>query len=633
MSRLLADLRAVERMLAEGFFETGVRRIGAEQELVLVDDHWDPAPVAVEVLQRIDDPHVTTELARFNLEFNCDPLHFEGKCLSRLEAQLHDLLELVRKACREEGARPLLMGILPTLQLSDLAWNNITPRERYYALNDRLTKLRGGGYELDIKGIDELTVRHETVMLEALNTSFQLHYQVDPETFALSYNVAQAVAGPMIAAAANSPVLFGKRLWHETRIAIFQQAVETRRPDMPHERDTLPRVRFGEQWCESSVMELFRSDVARQRMLFGSEVVEDPFAALDAGRAPKLAAIQTHNSTVYRWNRACYGITEGRPHLRIENRLLGAGPTILDEMANAALWFGLMAGLPSVVPELTDRLDFDDAKGNFVAAAKQGLTAQFTWLDGKVIPARSLLLDELIPIARAGLVDSGVDSEDVEKYLSVMHDRVDRGQTGAQWMLSSVARMRGKGTRAERLCALTAATGGRQDKGHPVHEWELADVCECGDWRPNYLRVGQYMTTNLFTVHEDESLELVASIMDWQQIRHVPVEDSAQRLVGLVSYRRLLRVLADSSHGPLRDMAVRDVMLRDPITGTPSMSTLEAVELMRANGLSCLPIVSDGKLVGIVTEHDFMQIAGQLLEQSLRASEAEASKRAQAGQE
>lgn len=618
MSRLLADLRALDRMLEEGRFETGIRRIGAEQELVLIDRHGNPAPVAIEVLDRIDDPRVTTELARFNLEFNCDPIVFSDRCLSELEKQITGLLALVGEAARMSHASPLLVGILPTLQLTDLGWNNITPRERYYALNERITKLRGGGYELDIKGIDEITVRHDTLMLEALNTSFQLHWQVEPSAFVDTFNVAQVIAGPIIAASANSPVLFGKRLWHETRIAIFEQAVDARPEGSPHERDVFARVHFGEAWCRSGIAELYKSDVSRYRMLFGPTVDEDPIAELDAGRTPKLVALQTHNSTVYRWNRPCYGITGGKPHLRIENRLLPAGPSVVDEVASAALWFGLMASLTTEIENLTERMDFDDAKGNFIAAAKLGLNAQFAWLDGVRHPAHALLEESLIPAARRGLASAGLASKDIERYLGVVERRVSSGQTGAQWMLSTVARMRGMGTRAERLCALTAGIASRQKTGAPVHEWSIGDLTESGDWRPNYLRVGQYMTTNLFTVDEEESLELVASIMDWQQIRHVPVEDASHRLIGLVTHRGLLRALANPADKPLESLAVRDVMLTELVTASPEMSTLEAIELMRAHTLSCLPIVKGDQLVGIVTEHDFMRIAGQLLEESLR---------------
>ncbi len=618
MQRLLADLRALERMLDEGLFETGVRRMGAEQEMVLIDEAGQPAPVATDIMPLIDDPRVTHELGRFNLEYNCDPIDLGPGALTTLERQLDGAMATVRSACAKVGARPLLTGILPTLQLSDLSHENIVPKARYYELDKKVRELRGGHYELRIKGIDELTVRHDSIMLEALNTSYQLHYQVDPGEFAIAFNTAQAIAGPVLAACCNSPVLFGKRLWRETRIAIFQQAVDTRPESSPHERELLARVRFGEKWCRESVLELYKDDVARFRMMFGAEHDEKPLEQLDRGQIPKLIALQTHNSTVYRWNRPCYGITGGRPHLRIENRYLPSGPTIGDEVANTALWIGLMASIPRAFPGLTGRLAFEDAATNFVSAARAGLDSQMIWLDERSVPAHTLVLDVLLPLAREGLGLLGLDAGEIDRSLSIIAQRVESRQTGAHWMLASVAAMQGKGTRAERLGALTAATAKHQLQGDPVHTWPLASLSDSGAWERNYQTVGQYMVTDLFTVHEDELIDLAASIMDWERVRHVPVEDSEHRLVGVVSYRELLRLLADPNRHA-ETVSVGKVMRRDPVCVSPQTTTLEAIEMMRKHSISCLPVVTpDKKLVGIVTEHDFMRIAGQLLEGSLR---------------
>ncbi|MCA9287148.1 MAG: hypothetical protein KDA05_01100, partial [Phycisphaerales bacterium] len=320
---LLNDLRALERMHEQGLIERGVRRIGAEQELVLVDRHWAPCPLGPEILARITDPRVTTELALFNLECNLDPLTLGGACLARMEAGLRQVLGVVQQAAAEFEATVVLTGILPTLALSDLSSQNITPRPRYFAIDEAVRRIRGGPYELRIKGADDLSVTNESIMLEALNTSFQVHYQVSDQEFPALFNIAQAIAAPTLAAAANSPILFGKRLWHETRIAIFQQVVETRSNRTPG-REGLARVRFGEGWVEHSVLEVFRSDVSRFRALIGADAEEDSLAALDQGRIPRLRALQTFNGTVYRWNRPCYGVTDGKPHLRIENRVLPA---------------------------------------------------------------------------------------------------------------------------------------------------------------------------------------------------------------------------------------------------------------------------------------------------------------------
>ncbi len=615
---LLRDLQAMEQMIGDGRIESGVRRMGVEQEMFLVNEGWRPAPMAMEVLERLGDPF-TTELALFNLEANIEPQLVEGLCFSTIEARISELLVRAREAAHQAGAEIVLTGILPTLTKSDLTLDNITPRPRYHALNDALLKMRAGEpYKLRIEGTDELYIEHDSVLLEACNTSCQVHLQVDSDEFASLYNVAQLVTAPVLAAAVNSPVLMGKRLWDETRIALFQQSVDTRSTGV-HMRELSPRVRFGEQWVNESVMELFQEDIARFRVLLTSKVHEDPLRVLKEGGIPKLEALQLNNSTVYRWNRPCYGASEGQPHLRIECRVLPAGPSLQDEMANAALWIGLVLGVSEAYGDVRDRIDFDDVKANFLMASRHGLRAGFTWIDGETFSARRLLEDELLPLARAGLASTGVDAGDIDHYLGIIRERVESGNTGTQWMVRSLAGMRGQGTTSERLAAVTAATVARQVEGRPVHEWEDANIHEAGGWRLNYVRVEQYMTTALFTVHEDELVGMVAFLMDRKQIRHVLVEDDEHRLVGLVSYRSVLRLMAEG-YDQVSDDAppVKSIMERDPVSVAPETPTLEAIDLLRQHRVSCLPVVQHGKLVGIISERDFMPIAYELLEDKLR---------------
>jgi len=615
---LLEDLRALEQIVSRGMIESGVRRIGAEQEFFLVDHQFRAAPVATSLLPELEDAGFTTELARFNLETNLDPQELTGDCFARVEQQLRDRLEMARRVARRHGAEVVLTGILPSLTKSDLSLDNITPRPRYYALNEALTKMRGGTYRLQIEGIDELHMEHDSAMLEACNTSFQVHLQVSADEFAARYNAAQAMTAPVLAAAVNSPLLFGRRLWAETRIALFQQSLDTRAAS-PHLRELAPRVRFGEDWVKDSVVELFQEDIMRFRVLMATEVGQDPFSEMEAGRVPRLEALQLHNSTVYRWNRPCYGISNGRPHLRIECRSIPAGPSIVDEIANMAFWVGLVTAAVPAHPDLTERLDFDAAKSNFLAAARHGPAAVFTWLDGSQVKAFDLIKHDLLPLAAGGLRDAGVAATDVDRYLGIIERRVDTGQTGAQWHLASLAGLRNQGTRAERLAALTAATVTRQQEVTPVHDWPLARLEEAGGWKQNYTRVDQYMLTDLFTVNEDELVDLVAFLMDRRKIRHVLVEDGEHRLVGLVSYRGLLRLIANGKAGANGlGMPVKEIMTRDPITITPETLTTEAISLMRKNGISILPVVKNDKLVGVVTEAEFLPIASQLLEEKLR---------------
>lgn len=617
MRALLHDLRALERMLDENLFEEGVARIGAEQEAFLIDRTGRPAAASLAMLERLKDPHFTTELGLFQLEMNLDPQKFSGDCLSRMQQQLEGLIGNARQAANELGFEIVLAGILPTLRKSDLGLDNMVPNVRYQALNEATTRLRGEAYYIHIRGIDELRAQHDSVMVEACNASFQTHLQVGAKEFANAYNIAQAIAGAVLSCSANSPLLWGRRLWAETRIPLFEQAVDSRNPGQA--REMAPRVTFGNRWLRGSVLGIYKEDIARFRALVGTDLDEDPLRVLDQGKAPALKALRLFNGTIYRWNRACYGITNGRPHLRIENRVLPSGPSIVDEIANAALWLGAMKGLLKRHEDITRVMEFEHAKHNFVAAARQGLGAPLVWLGGREMPAPALILDHLLPLAAEGLDSCGITPKDRNRLLDVVERRVRSGRGGARWALFSLAGMKDQGTLAERLTALTTATVERQKGGAPVSEWEPARLDEGGGWKNNYVTVEQYMTTDVFTVHPDEPVDLVAKLMEWEKIRHIPVEDHEHRLIGIVSYRALLRLLSDPDLAQrAHSIAISDIMKRDPITVFPTMTTLRAIEVMREHNVGCLPVVTDGRLVGIVTEHDFMAIAGQLLEQKLR---------------
>jgi CBS domain-containing protein/gamma-glutamylcysteine synthetase len=611
---LLRDLQALERMIEQGAIESGVHRIGGEQELFFADAGWRPAPVAMEVLERLPEGRFNTEIGRFNLEINLDPIPVGARCLSQLEGTVHEYLDQVVQAAEQSGARVVLSGILPTLKHADLTLDNLTPQPRYFALNDTVLALRGGPLRLRIEGTDELQIEHDSVVLEACNTSFQVHLQVDAENFPRLYNAAQAALGPVLAAAVNSPLLFGKRLWEETRIALFQQSIDTRHL-VPHVREIVPRVRFGDAWVQHSPMEIFHHDISRQRVMFSGEITEDPLAVLEAGGTPHLQAFRIHNSTVYRWNRPCYGVTDGRPHLRIECRALPAGPTVRDQIANVALWLGLVAGLAEEHGDVGTLMDFDDARANFLAAARYGLRAGFSWFGGKRYSARDLLLLRLLPTARQGLRSLGVVLEEADSYLGVIEQRVATGHTGARWLLDSFGHIRNRGTRAEQLATITAGMAARARSGEPVHEWEPITQEEMVSYQESYDLVEQCMTTDLYTVHADDALELAITLMDRHQIRQILVEDDDHRLIGMISYRSLLRLL---SRGDLTSAAdtvcVGDVMEREPATVAPDSRTEHAIRLMREKKLSALPVLKDGKLVGIISERDVLPVAAHLLE-------------------
>ncbi|MCA9305381.1 MAG: CBS domain-containing protein [Phycisphaerales bacterium] len=627
MRSLLRDLQAMEQMLEGGLFETGVRRIGAEQEVVLIDASCHPAPVNQEILEALGDEHFTTELARFNIEYNLDPIEMGGNCLSAMESQINLYLSRLRRAAMDAHAEPILTGILPSLEKDDLSLDNMTPMPRYRALNDALNRLRGGPAKLSLKGVDELSVTHDSIMLEACNTSFQVHFQVDPDDFVRAYNIAQAVAGPVMCASVNSPLLFGRRLWRETRIALFQQSVDTRQVSESL-RESQARVSFGTHWVEDSVLELFKEDIARFRTIFADTHEEDPLAVLEAGGVPKLWSLRLHNGTVYRWNRPCYGVFGGKPHLRIENRILPSGPTPVDEIANAALWFGLMRGMSDRYGDVTAHMEFDDAAENFTSAARHGLEAQLRWIGQEAKPARELILKDLIPMAREGLRAERVDAVDIDRYLGVIEGRVSSGVTGAEWIVRNFGSLRNGTNRAERTYTITRAIAERGKSGAPVHQWSAVSGSELIGSPRSFQRVGQFMTTDLFTVNESDIVDLVASLMDWKHIRHIPVEDDAHRLVGVVSHRSLLRYLARLKQGQTTQaVPVSDIMQKNPVSVTPETPTLEAMRIMRDHRIGCLPVVRDEKLVGIVTEHDLVSLSGPLLERFLSGEgDADASR-------
>ena len=603
---LLQDLEALARMLETGLIERGVCRLGAEQELFLVEPCGNPAPVAEQVLARNRDPHLVPELTRFNLEINLDPVRLEGEALRRLEGQLLKRLAHARALARELGDDIALCGILPTIHLSDLTRDNMTPRPRYARLNETITRLRGGPIQLQVTGIDELFVQLDSIMVEGCNASFQVHLQVDPDAFPRYYNAAQMAAAPVLAAGVNAPVLFGKRLWHETRIAVFRQAIDTRSGNL-YLREMSPRVHFGTDWVRESVLEIYREDLARFRVLLTPEAPpEDALKVLEQGGIPRLEALQLFNGTVYRWNRACYGVSEGRPHLRIENRVLPSGPTPADEVANAAFWAGLVLELAHREPELPRRLDFDEARGNFIAAARLGLGAHLAWLDGTRWPARQLILEELLSLARAGLQRLGVDPADIAHYLGIIRERVESRQTGAEWQLRSLAAMKGQGSRAERLEALVLTMQAYQQENRPVHTWEPARlaVVRRREAQGNR-RVEHVMTTDLFTVQEDEPLQFVAALMDWKQLHFVPVEDTRHRPLGLVSRAAVQQALQKKD--PLT--AVRSVMNPHPMVVSPETPLAEAARLLKAPQAEALLVVHREQLVGLLSRADVMRFS------------------------
>lgn len=618
---VLNDLQALERMVDDGILESDVLRIGAEQEMFFIDSTMHPAPIISEVISAAKDDRLTTEIGKFNIEANLTPLEFRRNSLSLLEGELNEIIGKVRAAAAEFGGGIALCGILPTIQRSDLVEANLTPSPRYTELNRVLTALHGDDRMVHIKGLDEMSLHLKDTFIEFCNTSFQIHLQPRIDDFVRTYNWAQAVTAPVLAAAVNSPLLLGSRLWHETRLALFQHAVDERSP-MHHERNRPARVTFGRDWVRGSIVDVFHEDVARFRIILTRETQENSVLALEAGKIPELSAWRMHNGTVWRWNRACYGVLNGKPGLRIESRFLPSGPTTVDEVANAALFLGLLIAMPQEFGDVCNRLAFDDAKTNFFSAARNGLKAQLTWIDGQYYPARDLLLKQLIPLSRQGLKSICIDAADIDKYIGFITERVERGITGSQWMFDSLAGMDPAAKMNIRMRTLTAAMKKYQEENVPLHKWEPATIAEKTDWIDNYRTVEQFMTRDLFTVRPDDVIDLAANLMNWRHVRHVPVEDDLGNLVGIVSHRDLLKLFAERNGLQQSQTLVRDVMRTNLITVAPETLSLEALYLMRERNIGSLPVCRNGQLVGIITAHDFLTVSTRLFEERLKQETA-----------
>ena len=522
----------------------------------------------------------------------------------------------VAALAERHGAAVLLTGILPSLTLSQLKRRNMTPKRRYELLWEAVKKLRGDSHQLYIKGIDELMLEGDTVMLEACNTAFQIHYQVPPDRFPQFYNIAQLVTAPVLAAATNSPFLLGKRLWKETRIALFERSIDTRRPS-PHVRSSRSRVSFGDQWVRHSVLEIFQQDIARFRALMTHEGAEDPFEVLSRKEVPRLESLSLFNGTVYRWNRPCYGVWQGKPHLRIENRALPAGPSVEDEVANTAFLCGLMTGMAQEHEDITRLISFEEVEVQLLGCGSIRPGCPVV-LAGRKSPAGSRA--DSRATAASGPAGTAPLRDRRRRHRTLPGSdpsAVKSRQTGADWMLKSCSQMGGDRLKGSALVAVTAATHRHQQQGRAVHSWPLAELEEAGDWRAHYQRVEQYMSVELFTVHPEDPVDLVANIMDWERVRHVPVEDEQGRLVGVVSYRSVLKCFSRQGVKSKQER-VRAIMKSDPVTVPPETSSLEAVHLMRRHRIGCLPVVQKGRLVGIVTESDFLGVASSLLEQQLK---------------
>ncbi|MBT8205398.1 MAG: CBS domain-containing protein, partial [Eudoraea sp.] len=571
--------------------------VGAEQEFCLVNEVWNPTNKADEVLAEINDDHFTNELTRYNLEINLDPQVLEGTCFSKLQQDLNRLLQKAKEAAAKHGNKVILTGILPTIDTPFLGLDYMTPLKRYRVLNDAIKSIRKEDIELHIKGVDEVNLRHETILYEGCNTSFQAHLQIDPDDFANTYNWAQAIAGPVLSVCTNSPLLLGKELWEETRIALFTQSVDTRASTfILNEKES--RVGFGSNWICGSAADFFKDGIIQFRSLITTEFESDSLTELDSGNIPKLRALALHNGTIYKWNRLCYGLTDGKPHIRIENRYLPSGPSTEDEIANMMLWVGIMQGRPKEFDDIHNVMDFEDVKSNFFNAARYGMAAQFYWNE-ELISSHDLLLDHLLPMAFRGLYSMGIAPRDAEHYLSIIEKRI-RTNNGSRWTVEAFRKLKKQHSVPDALKILVATMYDRKEKKYTVDAWQLPRGNEY-IIPPESRVVRDFMTSRIFTAHEKDSAQLVLKMMEWKHIHHAPILDSNQDLSGLLTWTDVSHYLEQPE---ALKKSIKELMQTELITVTAETSLKEAKSLMDSNKIHCLPVVSDKKLIGIITSND-----------------------------
>ncbi|GAA1475795.1 glutamate-cysteine ligase family protein [Nocardioides aestuarii] len=457
------------RMLREARFDTDDPMTGLEVELNLVDDRGDPALRNVEALDAIADPDFVTELGQFNIEINVPPARLREGGLAQFEDQLRRSLNDAEQKSSEVGAHMVMIGILPTLAEGHLSLDSITPNPRYKLLSEQIMSARGEDIAISIAGPERLATTADSIVPEAACTSTQFHVQTSPDQFAAYWNASQAIAAIQVALGANSPYLLGKELWRETRIPLFEQATDTRSEELKAQ-GVRPRVWFGERWI-TTVFDLFEENVRFFPALLPVTEDEDPIEVLEDGRTPQLQELRLHNGTIYRWNRPVYDTVDGVPHLRVENRCLGAGPTVVDLIANAAFYYGLVRSLAESERPLWSQMSFSAAEENFHAAAQHGIDTQVYWPGIGQVRVTELVLRRLLPLARQGLEAWGVPDAEGGRLLDVIEQRCLTGTNGAEWF---ARRMRDRSD-LDRYDALRATLEDYRQRMHtnePVHTWD-----------------------------------------------------------------------------------------------------------------------------------------------------------------
>ncbi|MBD1389298.1 glutamate--cysteine ligase [Neiella sp. HB171785] len=467
----LADFRA---LLEQPNWGEGPCSAGAELEFYLLDAELQPKCCSEQLLALANDNQLTEELNQFNLEFNLPPVAFTGTPLQRIEQQVLDKNSALQQLAKTIDADMAIIGILPTLEERHLGMCAMSDRPRYHALTKNISELRGGPFQIDINGAEQLKMTRSDLTLEGANTSFQFHYRVSPSRFNDLYNAIQLVTPLALAMAGNSAYLLHRQLWHETRIALFKQSTDPRTPGV---LDWQPsRVTLGQGWLQGGAYQLFAESVHLHKPLLPLVNPAGDGHIHTSSCGPKLEELRLHHGTIWSWNRAIYDPVDGG-HLRIELRALPAGPTATDMLANIALIIGLAEGFVDSIQELTMKLPFNYVVHNFYRAAKHGLAAKFVWPDrtgeGLTEVPVDGLLEQMLPIAHRGLLERGIDASEVAYYLTLIEQRLAFKQTGATWQVAMTKMLERDHDRRDALRLMLQRYIELSASNTPVAQWSI----------------------------------------------------------------------------------------------------------------------------------------------------------------
>jgi len=446
-ARLDDSLTVLEQLLQQSGFGHGDSSIGAELEMVLVDDQCHAIPVCDEILRRAGDDRLTAEINRYNLEVNLTPVSLGSDSFGKIESEMLSVAGSLNQLAGEQGVRVIPVGILPTLRHEDLHACMITPDKRYQTLSRLLRKNRGEKFSIRLKGREKVAFQTDSVAPEGANTSLQIHYRAHPDRFVDLFNSIQLVTPLVLGLGANSPFLLGRQIWHETRIGLFKQSIDGR--NLRKRQLQLPaRVHFGHGWLRKSALELFAETVSLYPPLLPICSDEDPMATFKEGKTPALSELELQMGTVWPWNRPVFDAGD-QPHVRVELRSLPAGPSAIDMMANAALAIGLAEGLLENIEGLVTSMPYDVLQRNLMVAARNGIECDLLWPSGKsnrlVEKPLIALADELLPAAYEGLSKIGIAAEQQSRYFGCIESRLCNASNGATWQISAVSALRQRG--------------------------------------------------------------------------------------------------------------------------------------------------------------------------------------------